>query len=68
MLKNLGKQVCSNCGSDQVQMVVWYRPNTKEVVDEYGDPEDEGNCWCDVCEEHYELISEEDFKDLNKTQ
>lgn len=68
MLKNLGKQVCSNCGSDQVQMVVWYRPNTKEVVDEYGDGYDVQNCWCDVCEEHYELILEEDYKAENNEE
>lgn len=59
MIKNLGKQVCSNCGSDQVEIVVWYRPNTKEVVGEYGDGDDD---WCETCKTHSKAISEEEYK------
>lgn len=68
MLKNLGKQVCSNCGSDQVQTVMWVWVNTDIPDGEYGQPDDLENFWCAGCEEHHALMTEEDFKASNNVQ
>ena len=44
---------CSNCGGTNVEMKTWYNPNTNEICDPISS--DQEDCWCNDCEEHYEL-------------
>ena len=49
--------VCSNCGSENVQIRVWYNPNTQEVAYDCND----GDAWCDNCECECSLEQAKDF-------
>lgn len=62
----MGKLVCENCGSDQVQSTMWVYVNTSKIVDGYGDENNEYDNWCDNCEEHYLIITERQYQDLEK--
>jgi len=42
--------VCNECSSSDVQIMVWFNPNTEEVK---GDSENEP--WCEDCECHVSL-------------
>lgn len=46
------KNVCSECGSTNVQVQGWVRANTKEYVD---DITDYSEGWCEDCEKHVKL-------------
>lgn len=48
------KWVCSNCGSDDVEIQAWINANTNEVTS-IGVGNDEDDCWCNNCEDHYSL-------------
>ena len=54
---NMNKLVCSNCGGDNVEVEAWVNPNTLEFSSfkesEFG--------WCNGCDEHYELITQDEF-------
>lgn len=54
---------CTNCGSTNVQRKVWARPNNNnEYVDDVGEDEThEEDCWCEDCEEHYEIKPHHEF-------
>lgn len=45
------KYVCTRCGNDDVEVRVWWNPNTQEV----GSTCDDNDAWCNVCEEHCRL-------------
>lgn len=45
--------VCSECGSENVQIRGWFNPNTQKVVESCAF-EAEDN-WCEDCEKHVEL-------------
>lgn len=55
--------VCKGCGGHNVQLVVWYRPNTQEVLDDFGSWNNHETKWCEDCEDHvwveYESILKE---------
>lgn len=72
------KYRCKECESHNIQVMVWYNPNTGEVgelVDNYG------TCWCDNCQkmtkwedvltvtprEAKEIILEDDDTDIGGT-
>ena len=60
------KWICSNCGSDDVEIQAWININTNEVTS-IGITNDEDDCWCNKCEDHYNLRLvgiDEDLKDL----
>lgn len=51
--------VCEKCGSFDVQIKAWVNANDLKYMGcVSGDEED---CWCDICEEHNELIPQSDF-------
>jgi Zn finger protein HypA/HybF involved in hydrogenase expression len=59
---SIGKVVvytCSKCGSDNVSVQTWVKINEGNRLsgDIYLD--DEGNCWCEDCAEHYEIVKAE---------
>jgi hypothetical protein len=47
--------ICDKCEGSNVQMQMWVRINTNEVID---DANDELN-WCEDCEEHVTLTEVE---------
>lgn len=62
--KNAEKQpqyiyTCSECGSEDVEMRLWVRPNDGDKLAGNDCPESE-DCWCNECQAHYSLdITEE---------
>ena len=48
--------VCSECGSNDVDYLAWVGANTYEYKTPFGPDGDSDNCWCNVCEEHTDLI------------
>lgn len=62
----MSKIVCSVCGSDDVETQVWMKVNTMVVTDGYSLDESDDN-WCCKCEEHVDLISEEEYKEQEET-
>ena len=54
------KYVCTRCGSDDVEIRVWWNPNTHEV----GSSCDDNDAWCDACQNHCRL-EETDILDLS---
>lgn len=57
--------VCSECGSTNVQMQAWVNANTHEYID-LTDPDndDEGNNWCEDCQEHTRLCPLYEFEEM----
>jgi hypothetical protein len=49
--------LCSNCGSDNVEMKAWVNPNTDDVGDTVSTEEED--CYCNDCEGHHKLLSHE---------
>ncbi len=47
--------VCETCGSKNVQVAMWVRPNTMEIVDDFGSWKEPDTKWCDKCEDHTSL-------------
>jgi hypothetical protein len=53
---------CANCGSTHVQRMAWVRPNeNNKCVDFCSDDDEDGDNWCDDCEEHSDLIPEDEL-------
>ena len=48
------KLVCTNCGSDNVQVRAWVNANTNEYISDCSDGEDEDN-YCADCDGHHKL-------------
>lgn len=49
--------VCKDCGSGDVQTVMWVRANTSEPVDHFASSWSEADAnWCDGCDAHVELM------------
>lgn len=48
---------CSKCKGRNIQRACWVNPNTKEVLEDFGDHDEHhhGKTWCADCEEHTEL-------------
>lgn len=44
----MGKYIymCKECGSTDIQILMWVNPNTDEIVDDNG----EDTCWCEKCQ------------------
>lgn len=55
--------VCAVCGSTKVQVQAWVNANTHKFID-LADPDndDEGNNWCEDCEEHVPLCHKSEFE------
>ena len=53
------KYVCAKCGNDDVEVRVWWNPNTEEV----GSTCDDNDAWCNFCQDHCRL-EETDILDL----
>lgn len=53
------KFVCSNCGGDNVITLAWVDANTNEYESE-GD-NSTGDSYCNTCNEHHELVYEDEF-------
>jgi hypothetical protein len=58
--------VCEECGSSDIQTLMWVNPNTNEVGGELSSEDEEHN-WCKVCEKHTSLTSLEQYN-LNKIE
>lgn len=56
----MSKIVCDQCGSANVEILMWVNPNTHEIGDDSIE-EREGN-WCKECEENVELVPEEEYE------
>jgi len=54
------KYVCAECGSSDVEARVWAKVNTGEISGSI-DVTDNEDCWCCICEEHNELIPEDEY-------
>ena len=53
--------VCSECGSEDVQMLEWINPNTGEVLGGNEDTEEESHGFCSDCDDNVCLdITERD--------
>ena len=50
------KLVCKKCGSEDVAVMVWQNPNTKEIT---GPADEVGRAWCDDCQKFTKLIEAE---------
>lgn len=48
---------CEFCGSENIQVAVWTRPNTGEILWDDQPPCGEP-VWCDDCENDYDLLKE----------
>jgi len=59
--------VCEECGSREVETLEWRNPNTGEYGGDMGDAYRENN-WCKVCEDHVNLITEEEWKTQQSTE
>lgn len=64
-LKDSAILVCEECGSQEIQTLMWVNPNTDELNGELS-CEDENNNWCEVCKRHCGLTSLEIYKALNE--
>jgi len=49
-------EVCSSCGSNQVDRLHWVNANTNEVGSTTGEDQD---TWCNNCEGHHGIIEKE---------
>ncbi len=62
------KLYCTDCGSDEVEVIMWVNPNTYEIGEDYNCPPEVEDCWCKNCEEHVQLktLKElwDDFSDV----
>ncbi|HPC10137.1 MAG TPA: hypothetical protein PLN85_03600 [archaeon] len=45
--------VCSECGSEDIEVKTWVNPNTNEIGDVVSNEEED--CWCNDCQEHCTL-------------
>lgn len=41
------KYVCAECGSDNIEVLIWQNPNTKKIK---GLVYDDNQCYCNECE------------------
>jgi hypothetical protein len=59
---------CEECGSTNLQKMAWVYPNKNNEFDAYcGDDADNGEHWCDDCEEHVGVLPEDKLlKDIEK--
>jgi hypothetical protein len=48
--------LCKDCGSENIQIMVWTNPNTDEIIDDVQGIKE--NVWCEDCEDHVELVRE----------
>ena len=64
-----GKTVyrCRGCGSRNVQLAMWYRPNLDQVVDDFGSYDSTDTTWCEDCEGH-EGTMRVDWKSIDDEQ
>lgn len=49
---------CAECGSTDIEEKYWVNPNTQEII---GTSSDEGNYWCNDCNEPTDLTDLETF-------
>lgn len=57
--------VCSECGSTRVQRQAWVNANTHEYVDDTDpDGDNEGDNWCEECEEHTAFCRISEFEEM----
>lgn len=57
--------VCSECGSTRVQRKAWVNANTHEYIDDTDpDGDDDGDNWCDECQEHTSLCHMSEFEEM----
>ena len=62
MAKNAEDQVCSTCGSDKVEELMWVRIKSKGVRSTGGGDE----YWCPKCDRHIDnLITREEYEHRN---
>ncbi len=50
---------CSRCGGTNVQIAMWVRTNTEEVLDDFGSFDETDTKWCEDCEAHVLLFSKD---------
>jgi hypothetical protein len=60
------KLVCEECGSDNIQTLMWVGVNTNEVGD--SGPGETNDNWCNECESHVDFIDEEEFLNLKQLE
>jgi hypothetical protein len=57
--------VCNECGSSEsIQIKVWNYVNSKEFASDCSDDSDDR--WCEVCEEHVNFITKEEWENEKK--
>lgn len=47
--------VCSVCGSEDIEMVHWVNPNTKEIHELFGSFGESDTSWCHKCDDHVRM-------------
>lgn len=51
---------CKECGSDSVQHAYWVELNEERLDEPYGSWCEHDNSWCHNCQEHTEIVEEDD--------
>ena len=50
------RYVCDNCGSDNVQIKAWVKPNNNNEYDSVIEDDDDYNDWCEDCQSHINVM------------
>lgn len=51
---------CKKCGGTNVQVAIWIRPNSGEILDDFGSPDSYDTTWCEDCDDHTGVTWEPD--------
>lgn len=43
---------CTECKGTNVQVAMWVRPNTRQILDDFGSFDHTDTKWCDDCQDH----------------
>jgi hypothetical protein len=50
---------CRECYGENVQTVMWVRPNGHDVVDDFGSFDATDTNWCEDCDKHVKLYDDD---------
>jgi hypothetical protein len=60
-MDNKSTTVCSECGSEEVETLMWVNPNTNEIGGTLSEGEAQDN-FCKLCQSHNKLITLEEYQ------
>lgn len=49
---------CTKCGGTNVQVAMWVRPNTEEILEDFGSWEETDTKYCEDCDDNTQLTLE----------